>query len=155
MNKDRIEKLASTIEQASHLTNLYDSGMDTYVEDDSDYSCSPWSYHRPTHFNMRYLYASSVSEPDEDCDTVGCIAGWCVALWPEERRSESFIDAVARILDIPWQVADDLCVAAADERPPLSQIAPEQAAEAVRNLLHVEEDEPWKLWQHVRLDAGE
>ena len=155
MNKDRIEKLASTIEQASHLARPYDSGLNQYVEDDYDYSDSPWSYHRPTYFNMRYLYASSVNEPDEDCDTVGCIAGWCVSLWPEERRSSSFIEAVESILGIPYQMAEELCMAPGPDVPALGAITPDQAAEAVRNLLHVEPDESWKVWQHARLDDGE
>lgn len=131
MNEERIEQLAQTIEQVPHSRET--DFLYTALDDDDEYDHDD-AVLLPKAFNLRWFRAAVDDHPDEDCQTAGCIAGFCVGLFPEESRSESYTKAVASLLAIDHDVAYALCVPC-DLIHDLSKVTPAQAAQAVRNVV--------------------
>ena len=135
---ERIKKLADKIGSADHYRYSDEEDEDNYR------SVSEFSLFQameeeatPTWFNLcDYVtyYADEI-----DCDTVGCIAGFCMGLYPPETvdRYAGFVGLVAGTLGIPGTVAYNLCVAPVVKGcfGDPADITPAQAAQAVRNLL--------------------
>lgn len=175
MNHERIEELAQTIEQAQHR----DTGVETYrnilyeyIDGTGDMILTD---SLPESFNLAWFYAAPDRHGGEPCDTVGCIAGYCAGLFEGIRYSDviratdDYVAFVRDTLGIPHEASRVLCCPSFTEHGlgasgVYKYITPQQAAQAVRNLLTLTDDElahdPYnalatrtslmdKLWAHV------
>lgn len=161
MNKERIEELAQAIEAAQHKDTSDDPyhAMFLYASDEVDESRNIEGL--PSHFTLSWYYARSAHN---SCETVGCIAGYCAGLYASEvSRTDvgygNFVKFTEDALDIPHGVTYALC---GPYDIPYSKITPMQAAQAVRNLLTLTDEDldgddiyagrkdlATKLWGHV------
>ena len=98
---------------------------------------------KPDHFNMLSYYLKG-----SKCGTVGCIGGFCIALFSKELEVPGYNNFVAEALDIKSEVADELCIP--DGLGLLEEIEPAEAAQAVLNLL---DERVWRgdlsPWHHM------
>ena len=136
-NKKRIRQLAAAIELAEHDRRPIDAG---YTKDDLIENG------KPDHFNMVDYYRKG-----SKCGTVGCIGGFCVALFSEELEVAGYNNFVAEALDIEGEVADELCIPEDHGMAViLHEIKPTEAAQAVLNLL---DERVWRgdlsPWHHM------
>ena len=147
MNKERIEQLAATIEEAT-VGKAVSRFRDITADDDR----RPIAM--PTEFNMSNFLA--VAQYNEcRCETVGCIAGYSLGLFGEGEKLPLYeIDegmthkVVARLLDkvseqlkIDSGLAHVLCTPnRIEDYGMYDEVTPEDAAEAVRNLLKFDEE---------------
>lgn len=167
MNKDRIELLAATIERAAHADpELYNKGqyrdeMDDWDESDREAPPLPESFALP-HYRIQ------VDLDDSNCETIGCIAGFCVALFPEdihfrEEFGISYIESTARALGVSVFTAQSLCAPAFHHLThrtidaAYEGITPHQAAQAVRSLIGLKDPDANTdlLWGHVIEDQAD
>ena len=156
MNKERIEELAQTIERAPHVKVSEDANHYPLYVDRGHIRFDRLSV--PASFSLGQYY---VKQGDDGCDTIGCIAGFCTAMYhPTEVTKEDwtslYVLGVARSLDIPNLVATYLCCPEfqsyenlydEDDQDELNQdefdyeeVEPEDAAQAVRNLRNIDYD---------------
>ena len=129
-NKKRVRAVATAIRMAEHRRIAH---SDDYI----GYNLDRIEDHNPLdYFNMHSFGVKN----EKTCDTVGCIGGWVISMYghtlPQEARdSKGNIAQTAMILDIPEDVADDLCVPGDGSVGGYDNVQPHQAAEAVENLL--------------------
>ena len=163
MNEERIEQLASTVAQAPHLADEI-----PYGQVKTDHTESGATPELPGTFALNYYRVQDTRDPD--CGTVGCIAGYCVALFPDDiERSKydptgiHFAESVSRALDISFRTAcslvspdfmdwlPDESASTVKENQLYKDTTPQDAAQAVRNLLNSDvHDMPTDLlWGHV------
>ena len=135
-DKKRIRQLAAAIELAEHDPRPIDAG---YSKDDLIENG------KPDYFNMVDYYRKG-----SECGTVGCIGGFCIAMFGKELEACGYNEFVAHALDIGRAVADELCIPDDPGMAILEGIKPREAAQAVLNLL---DERVWRdglsPWHHI------
>ena len=161
---DLVEELAAALEDTKHIGHLghidyfADLSFAKMMERGLPKSFSMYDYYQV------YSTDGFLSEKDyEQCDTVGCVAGFCFSLWPPEidELAGDFIAHLRRTLNISHDLACDLCVPSFIQHfgqiIPYGSVTAKQAAQAVRNILDPEVLSGQKFtWHHMEetLDGG-
>ena len=169
MNEERIEELAQTIEAAQHRDTDVEPYRNILYENIDGTGDMILTEHLPEAFNLAWFYAAPDRHMGEPCDTVGCIAGYCAGLFEGIRYSDvirapdDYVSFVRDTLGIPHEVSRVLCCPSfTGPSVVYKYITPQQAAQAVRNLLTLTDEEleydPYDLattslmdtlWAHV------
>ena len=152
MNEERIEELAQTIEAAQHRDTDVEAYRNILYENTDGTGDMVLTEYLPESFNLAWYYAAPDRHGGEPCDTVGCIAGYCAGLFKDIRPSDvirgtdDYVACVRDTLSIPDEASLVLCCPNFTEHGLSASgvykyITPQQAAQAVRNLLRLTDDE--------------
>lgn len=147
MNVDKLQELADTLKKVSHF-NAYANNAERLV---GPYGTTAYHWSLPPDQFSLSCYFENVEE--EDCGSVGCIIGYGIGITGGITEHEYSKQSLECTFSRRFELAESIVGSLGNplyifDEVQFTKITPEQAAEAVENVINgafTEQD----IWKHV------